>query len=118
MSYIVHARPMSQVGFRLMGATSPARAAALSGIGTLGDDTATLATIGFSQAQIAQILSAHQSGALSDASYQELVSGNVDPATLSDFLAADIGAPPVTGISSTTLILMGVGALLLILAVK
>lgn len=38
MPYVAHIRPMSQVGFRLMAGTSPARAAALSGIGSLGQN--------------------------------------------------------------------------------
>src|SRR5215475_6320698 len=93
MNYVSYHRPWSKVGFRLIGATTPAHAAALSGIGSLGDDTSTLANYGFTSAEIAQITSAHQSGALSDAGYQQLVSGTVDPSQLGDFLAADLGAP-------------------------
>jgi hypothetical protein len=98
MPYITYNRPISKVGFRQMNQTSPARAAALSGIGTLGDDTATLATIGFDPSQIAQIVSAHNSGALSDAGYQQLVSGTVDPSQLAAFLDADLGAPETTSL--------------------
>lgn len=91
-NYVNYSRPLSQIGFRPMRVTHPAQAAALSGIGSLGDDSATLAGLGFSSAQISQILSAYQSGALSDGGYQALVSGFVDPSQLADFLAADPGA--------------------------
>lgn len=101
-NYVNYSRPLSQIGFRPMRVTHPAHAAALSGIGSLGDDSATLSSIGFSSAQVAQILSAYQSGALSDAGYQQLVSGNVDPSNLADFLATDPGAPDASGASGAT----------------
>jgi hypothetical protein len=63
------------------------------GLGLLGDDSATFLGIGFNSLQIQQIVQAHQSGALSDAGYQALVSGFISPDDLSDFLAADPGAP-------------------------
>lgn len=100
MPYTSYNRPLSQVGFRMMRQTHPAHAAALSGIGSLGDDSATLANVGFSSAQISQILSAYQSGALSDGGYQALVSGFVDPSQLEDFLAADPGAAATSGAAS------------------
>lgn len=62
------------------------------GLGSLGDDSSTLLDLGFNSAQIQQIMSAHQSGALSDGGYQALVSGFVSPDDLADFMAADPGA--------------------------
>jgi len=58
----------------------------------LGQDTSDLQNAGFSPQQIATIAGAYQSGALSPDGYQQLVSGNVDPSQLGDFLSADLGA--------------------------
>lgn len=83
-------------------------------LGSLGDDSATLADVGFSPAQITTILQAHASGALSDTGYNQLVSGNVDPAALTDFLGADVGAPQ-SGLSLTTLGLAALVVLVLLM---
>lgn len=64
-----------------------------TGLGWLGDDSSVLMGLGFNSYQIQAIMSAHQSGALSDGGYQALVSGFVGPDALADFLAADPGAP-------------------------
>lgn len=114
MAYVSYNRPLSKVGFRLFGATRPAEAAAMGGVGSLGDpaawthpytglgalgdDAATLASIGFTAAQISQIMAAHQSGALSDGGYQALVSGYIAPNDLAAFLESDVG---YTGPTST-----------------
>jgi len=57
----------------------------------LGQDTSDLQNAGFSPQQIATIAGAAQSCALSPEGYQQLVSGNVDPSQLGDFLNADLG---------------------------
>lgn len=62
------------------------------GLGSLGDDSSTFLSLGFNSAQIQQITSAHQAGALSDGGYQALLSGFVGPNDLADFMAADPGA--------------------------
>jgi hypothetical protein len=56
-------------------------------LGWLGDDDQTLINLAFSQQQIAEIMSAHRSGALSDAGYNAILSGAVGPAQLDNFLA-------------------------------
>jgi hypothetical protein len=118
MAYVSYTRPISKVGFRLLGATKPAHAAALSGIGSLGDDTTTLIHLGFTSAQVAQINSAHESGALSDAGYNALISGFITPADLADFLAADPGAVESTtfipGVPNWELMAFGAAAVLLL----
>lgn len=63
-------------------------------LGAMGDDNGTMLSLGFNGLQIQQITSAHQSGALSDAGYQAIVSGFISPDDLVDFLAADPGAAP------------------------
>jgi len=63
-------------------------------LGAMGDDSGTMLSLGFNGLQIQQITSAHQSGALSDAGYQAIVSGFISPDELVDFLAADPGAAP------------------------
>jgi hypothetical protein len=71
------------VGFRTRGNAT---------LGWLGDDSSTLTDLGFSATQIAQIETAHASGALSDSGYNQIVSGNVPPQNVADFMAADPGA--------------------------
>lgn len=84
------------------------------GLGVLGDDTSTLMDLGFNSLQIQQIISAHQSGALSDIGYQDLVNGGVSPDGLADFMAADPGAPTTTvpKPSGTTVAISNVNATL------
>jgi hypothetical protein len=92
-----------------MGQTYPHYAAALSGIGSLGDDSTTLADCGYSSEQIATIVSAHNSGALSDEGYQAILTGRaipcidpglqaagqwpIDDAALQSYLLNDPGFP-------------------------
>lgn len=99
MPRVAYNRPISRVGMRIFNQTHPAHAAALSGIRSLGDattaeqtDRATLSMIGFNPQQVDQIISFHDSGALSDDGYQQLLSGTVAPPMLADFLNADLGA--------------------------
>lgn len=72
------------------------------GLGILGDDSSTLLDLGFNSAQIQQIMSAYQSGALSAGGYQALVSGFVSPDDLADFMAADPGATQTSTPRPTT----------------
>lgn len=71
------------------------------GLGVLGDDNSTLLDLGFNSLQIQQIMSAHQSGALSDGGYQALVSGYISPDDLAAFMAADPGATGTVTTSGT-----------------
>jgi hypothetical protein len=82
-----------EIGHRVYGNRNPRGAAMLSGLGALGDDSSTLSALGFSPGQVQQILQAHTSGALSDAGYQVILNGSVDPTQLADFLNSDPGAP-------------------------
>jgi hypothetical protein len=61
-------------------------------MGMMGDDSATIASLGFSPAQVAQILAAHGDGSLSDQGYSFLLDGGVPVGQLADFLAQDPGA--------------------------
>ena len=75
------------IGWRYRGNSVPAV------LGSMGDDvSSTLLSLGFNSLQIQQILTAHASGALSDAGYNQIVSGNVSPDALADYMAADPGA--------------------------
>lgn len=75
------------IGWRYRGNSVPAV------LGSLGDDvSSTLLSLGFNSLQIQQIIAAHASGALSDAGYNQIVSGNVSPDALADYMAADPGA--------------------------
>ena len=73
------------IGFRYRGNS-------VTNLGNLGDDNSTLLSLGFNSLQIQQIMAAHASGALSDAGYNQIVSGNVSPDNLADYMAADPGA--------------------------
>jgi hypothetical protein len=66
-------------------------------LGWLGDDNTTLENLGFNGSQISQITSAYQSGTLSASGYAAIMQGQVGPAQLADFLAAN------TGITTTQL---------------
>jgi hypothetical protein len=86
------------VGFRTRGnAAIPAGA-----LGALGDDTSTLLDLGFSFQQAAEIISDYNNGVISASDYNEIVSGNVPPANLEDFINASYGAQ--TGKSSAATI--------------
>lgn len=63
------------------------------GLGDIPGDNQLLLGLGFNSLQIQQIMSAHASGALSDAGYNALVSGFVSPNQLVGFLEQDPGAP-------------------------
>lgn len=93
MSRVAYDRPFSAVGFRPYRQTTPfAAAQGLAGLGYLGDDSATLAQWGFTPAQVAQIIDAHNSGALSDTGYQFALQGGVPVSDLASFLEQDPGA--------------------------
>lgn len=93
MSRVQYDRPFSAVGFRPYRRMTPHIAAqGLAGMGYLGDDAAMLAMHGLSQAQIAQIIAAHNSGALSDMGYQFALAGGVPPDQVQSFLDQDPGA--------------------------
>jgi hypothetical protein len=81
------------IGFRKYGNTNPFGAAHMAGLRGLGGDDSTLVALGFSSSQIQTILSAHNSGALSDTGYSFLLQGGVPVQQLNDFLAQDPGAP-------------------------
>lgn len=51
-----------------------------------------LSNYGFSDTQINDVASAYDSGALSDSGLNQILSGNVSPGSLGDFMAADPGA--------------------------
>lgn len=78
------------IGYRIFGNRNPAGAARLSG---LGDDSTTMADLGFSPGQIQQILQARATGALSDNGFLFLLQGGVPTTDLDNFLNQDIGAP-------------------------
>jgi hypothetical protein len=61
-------------------------------LGWLGDDNSTLEHLGFSQLEINQIVSSFHAGTLSSGGYQAILGGQVGPAQLADFLAANPGA--------------------------
>lgn len=90
----------------------------LGALSWLGDDTATLVNEGFTSSQVQTIMGAAQSGALSADGYQQLISGNVDPSQLPDFLAADLGAQQQGASLSEQLLIGGLVALFLIASVK
>jgi len=95
MSRVAYREPLSRVGFRPVYPTDPFQAAhrgGLSGMGAMGDDSATMASLGFSSAQVAQILAAHSDGSLSDNGYLFLLQGGVPVGDLANFLAQDPGA--------------------------
>ena len=77
------------IGYRIFGNRNPRGAAQLNG---LGDDSTTLADMGFSPGQIQQILQFHASGALSDNGFQFLLAGGVPTTDLDNFLNQDPGA--------------------------
>jgi hypothetical protein len=80
---------------RILSQTHPAHAAALSGIGSLGDDSTTLANLGFTQDQINQIITAHNDCSLSEQGYQGILQGQVNPPSmLQAWLDSDPGCPP------------------------
>lgn len=58
-------------------------------------DLATLSNLGFDSSQIATITSADKSCSLSPQGYSYLLTGGVDPSSLSDFLANDPGCGTV-----------------------
>lgn len=68
----------------------------LTGLRGLGQpysgDAQALASYGYSPDQITQVFAAHQSGALSDAGYNAIISGYVPPEQLAGFLDQDPGA--------------------------
>lgn len=71
------------------------RVSHLHGLGQpYSTDAQNMAEQGYSRDEITQVFSAYQSGALSDAGYAQVASGNVDPSVLQDFLATDPGASP------------------------
>lgn len=51
---------------------------------------------------------AYQSGALSSAGYNQILSGNVASANFSDFLAADPGVPQSLSIDPSILVIAGI----------
>lgn len=103
--YLVHDTSLPYLGHRPHGMTNPRAATHLGAwtihekarMGHLGAfspaDVAALSNACLSPTQIQQVVGASQSGALSDAGYQAIVSGFIDPGALSCFLAADPGAP-------------------------
>ena len=89
-----------RMGFRTYGRRNTFLAAALNGIGALGDDSSTLTAVGFSPTQIADIVARYNDGRLSAPGYQFLLGGGlpssatgVDQAILDDFFYQDPGAP-------------------------
>jgi hypothetical protein len=64
----------------------------LSGLGDDAANQATLINLGFSAAQASQVIQAHASGALSDDGYNQILSGNIAPEDLQDYLDTDPGA--------------------------
>jgi DNA-binding transcriptional regulator YdaS (Cro superfamily) len=60
-------------------------------LGWLGDDNTTLENLGFNSSQVQQIVSGYQQGTIPAAAYQAIISGQVSPANLSDFLATNTG---------------------------
>ena len=75
------------MGFRTCGNATP-----MLGDVTISAEQANLLSLGFNSFQIQQIEGAHANGALSDSGYNQIVSGNVTPDNLADFMAADPGA--------------------------
>jgi hypothetical protein len=65
----------------------------------------------YSPTQIQQVLGANQSGALSPGGYQAIVSGFIDPSSLSCFLAADPGASAGGGSSLSAWLSQNAGML-------